>query len=63
MTQYTAVLMRADGSLFAAAGFFSYDDAVAYIADWSEMGMASIVDFATGELLFTLAPVDDGSPS
>lgn len=57
------MLSTQDGTPVAVAGFYDYDDAVGYAADWP--GRADIVDFGSGELLFTLTlvPGDDGTPS
>lgn len=63
MTNFSAVLCTANGDLFAVASFYDYDDAVAYIVDWTDIGIASVVDFHTGELLFTLVPDESDSPS
>lgn len=63
MTNYTVVLAKVNGELVGAKSFYDYDDAVGYMADWTEIGIATVVDFATGEQLFTLVPGDFQSDS
>lgn len=58
MVNFSVLLSNAAGVPVGAGGFYSYDDAVDYMSDWSDVGIASVVDFHTGEVLFTLVPAD-----
>lgn len=56
MVNYSVVLSGPKDELIGIGGFYDYDEAVSYMSDWTEIGRADVVDFHTGELLFTLVP-------